>query len=801
MAGIWQDIRYAGRSLLKAPGFTSVVVLILAIGIGANVAMFGILNTAMIRPLPYPEPERLVLGRTTFSGFINPMSSAYDYWDWRDNSTSFERLAAFWAFTRNHTITGGERPERVPGIIASVELFPALGVSPALGRWFTPDEAQEDAGSVAIVSHGYWQRRFGGQPDVVGRTLIIDGNAQTVVGVMPAGFRFYFDVDIWRPMRPNSDYVGERRFHSWLILGRLKPGVTIEQAQSEVDVISAQLETEYPDSNRGKALLLTELQDALTEGYRHSLVMLVAAVALVLLIGCGNVAGLLLARGSARRAELSLRAVLGASPVRVIRQLLTESLLIAIAGGILGVFLAIAFQSFLIQFLSIDLPGMSGSGVSFTGLLFALLASLATGLLFGTVPALRAARGDLVEDLKSGVRTSDSGGTRFRSGLVVAQVAISLMLLVGAGLLIRSFASLRSVDPGFTAENLLTAEFALPESEYAEPEERIQFFTTLLENVTAIPGVEGVGLVNQLPVRDPKNNTYVYAADNPPLDPGDRLLAFTRIVLPGYFETMGIPLLAGRAIESSDMGGAPLVIVISQQMASTLFPGQDPLGRQVVIDFGQDVSFEIVGVVGDVLMNSLRGEARLAFYASYLQVPIATMRMAVQTSVKPASVAGALRDAVWRIDRNLPVADLATMDEVLARSVATNRIRAVALTAFAGVALLLAAVGLYGVLAYYVSRRRHEIGIRVALGADAAKIVALVLRRGIALVVIGIPLGLAGAFGVMRLLEGLLFQVEPTDPATFVAVSVLFALIGVFASLLPAWRALRVDPLVALQSE
>lgn len=799
--GILQDLRYAGRSLVKAPSFAAIVVFILAIGIGANVAMFSILDTAMLRSLPYADPDRLVLGRTTFDGNINWTSSAADYWDWRDLSTSFEHLAATWGFTRNHTITGGEEPEQLPGTVVSTNFFATLGVAPQLGRGFASDEALEGGPNVAMISHGYWQRRFGGSPDAVGSALTVDGYPHEIVGVMPAGFRFYYDVDMWRPMRPDSDYAGARRFHNWLLVGKLASDVTLTQAQSEVDVISAQLEAEYPDSNQGKALLLTPLPDAMVEGYRQSLLMLMVAVALVLLIACGNVAGLLLARGSSKRAELSVRAALGASGARLIRHLLAESLALAIVGGVLGTLLAAWLRPLFLQLLAVDPPAGGSTGIATTVLVFAVGISVVTGVVSGIMPALRTARDDLIDDLKSSVRTTDAGGTRFRSGLVVAQVAVSVILLIGAGLLIRSLLSLSSVETGFDTRNLLTAEIRLPSTEYADAEGRTQFFTKLVEDVGAIPGVESVALINQLPIRNPGNNIYVHDADNPPIDPDDIRSAYIRSVLPGYFESMGIPLLAGRAIESTDARESPRVLVISQTMADSIFPGVNPIGRSAVVDFGQPVPFEVVGVVADVKMNSLLSNRFPTMYGSYLQIPYLEMGIAVRTAVEPVSVIGAVRNAVWNLDRDIPVAGVETMDEVVVRTLADRRARTVALAIFGCVALLLAAVGLYGVLAYWVTRRRHEIGIRVALGAGSGNIVEMILKRGIGLVLLGIVIGFVGAFAATRLLEEMLFGVEPADPLTFVLASLFFTLIALIACLLPAWRALRVDPLIALQAE
>jgi predicted permease len=801
MSGIWNDIRHASRSLIHAPGFTLVVVFILAVGIGATVAMFSIMEAAMLRPLPYAEPDRLVLGNTTFDGNVNWTSSAEDYWDWRDMSTSFDQFAATTGFAANHTITGGERPEEVPGTIVSINFFATLGNGPQLGRGFVPDEAVEGAPNVAMISYGYWQRRYGGSPDVLGSTLNLDGEPYEIVGVMAAGFRFYYDVDVWRPMRPDSDFIGARRFHNWVLLGRLGPGVALEEAQSEVDVISAQLEAQYPDSNQGKALLLTPLAEAMMFGYRQSLVMLMAAVSLVLLIACGNVAGLMLARGSARRLELSVRAALGASGVRLVRHLLSESLVLAIVGGILGTLLAAWLQPFFLQLLAIDPPAGQGAGLPVSVLTFALVVSIAAGVLAGIVPAIRTSRSGLFDELKSSVRTTDAGGARFRSGLVVVQVALTIVLLIGSGLMIRSLSNLMSVDAGFDSRNLLTAEIRLPGSEYTDREQRIQFYTALVERLGAIPGVDEVAVINQLPIRNPGNNIYVHDEANPPIDPSEIRSAYIRTVLPGYFKIMGIPLLSGRAIAASDVAEGPPVLVVSQRMADSIFPGVNPVGRRAVVDFGQPVALEVVGVVGEVHMSGLAVEPFPAMYTSYLQMPYSAMAIAVRTAVEPESVVRPLREAVWALDPNLPVADVSTMESVIGRTLVTRKVRAVALSVFGGIALLLATVGLYGVLAYWVTRRYHEIGIRVALGASSGNVVEMILKRGIGLVAIGIALGLGGAFAGARLLEDMLYNVQPFDLTTFASVGAFFTGVAFVACLVPAWRALRVNPAETLQAE
>jgi putative ABC transport system permease protein len=521
----------------------------------------------------------------------------------------------------------------------------------------------------------------------------------------------------------------------------------------------------------------------------------------VLLIACGNVAGLLLARGAARRAELSLRAALGASGPRLTRQLLTESLLLASVGGIAGTLSAGWLQDLLVRPASLGLPNALTADVSSTALGFALLISLTTGLLFGALPALRLARRDVVDDLKSGAWTTDAGGARFRGGLVVAQVAITITLLIGAGLLIRSFAHVTGVNPGFDSSNLLTAEMRLSGDEYSDLERRIQFYSNLREHLQAIPGVEGVAIADRLPIRDPGNWLITYAADNPPLDPADVRGAPFRVVMDGFHQVLGIPLLAGRGIEATDADGAPLVAVISRSTAARLFPEESPIGRQIVVDFDGPTEFEVVGVVEDVHLFSLADPPTEVVYASYYQLPYSSMRIAVRTAGEPGLIAGPLREAVWSLDRDIAIARVITMDEVLASSVNRFRVMALLLAGFAGVAVLLATIGLYGILAYYVTRRHNEIGVRVALGASSGAIVELVIKRGIALVALGLAIGLVGAFGLTRLLEGMLFNTAPTDPMTFVAVSALFSLIGLAACLIPAWRALRVDPVVVLQAE
>ncbi len=799
MAGIWQDIRHGSRSLFKTPGFTLVAILILTIGIGANVSVFGVIDAALIRALPYPEPDRLVAARTTFEGRFRTWVSARDYWDYRDDAASFDQLAAYSGFPRQVTVTDIDQPERIPALVVSREFFPALKATPVMGRGFKDEDQLATAAPVTVLSYGYWQRRMGGAPDVIGRTLSVDGIPMEVIGVMPAGFRFRQEAEIWLPMREDDPFIAERGKTNWSVIGRLAPGASMAQAQAELDVISARLAAQYPDSNRGIGLGLTNLQEAWSEDFRESLFMLQAAVALVLLIACGNVAGLLLARGSTRRGELSMRAALGASGGRIVRQLLTESLMLAGIAGLLGVLLAGWLQPLLLQLTLTENSVALESGFSPSIVVFVLIVSGVTGAAFGTLPALRASRNDPAQDLKSAVRTTDRRGALFRSGLVVVQVAASVILLAGAGLLIRSLARLMNEELGFDRERLLTAEIQLPRGEYGEFQRRIQFYTTLVSTLRSVPGVESVGLISQIPVRQPGNNEPVHDAEDPPLGLVEARSAYYRVVLPGYFEAMGIPLHAGRDIEPTDGAGSPPVFVVNQAFADSILRGRDPIGRQVVLDY--ETNFEVVGVVGDVMVGGLGNTRFPAMYGSYAQIPYFDMGVVVRASRATQTVAAAVRDAIWELEPDIPDPEFVTMETILADTQLTRRVRTVALAIFAGVAVLLALVGLYGLLAQSVAERRREIGVRVALGAKPRDITEMVLRHGLGLVGIGIGIGLVGSFAATRLLERMLFGIQPNDPATLVVVSLMFAAVAVVACLLPAWRAVRMDPIAVLQTE
>lgn len=798
------DARYAIRGLLRTPGFTVVALLTLALGIGSTTAMFSVANEALGRALPYQDPERLVMGRATFSGNVNPWVAFPDYMDYRDQAESLESLATISGGSSPVTITGGDEPVLARMTFITPNLFEVLGTPPVLGRTFTIDELPGEGAGQVVISHGFWQRWFGGDPDVVGRSLIVDGAPTTVMGVMPPGFRFRYDIDIWAPPWPGNSNPITRRYHNWLLVGRLAPDVSLEAAQAEVDVISAQLEEAYPDSNRRKALQLDGLQEATVEGFQQSLFILLGAIVMVLLIACSNVASLLMARGTTRGGELALRAALGAGRIRLTRQLLVECSILALLAGGIGILLAVWLQDLILGFVAMDTLGITDVGMSPTMLVIALCLSLGTVLLFGLFPSLSAARANPSEELRDGARGSASkGGIRIRSGLVVLQVALSLVLLVGSGLLLKSFARLRGVDPGFRVENVFTATVSLPNDGYATNEEQLQFFDGLREDIHSLPGVESVAMVTHLPIIQTSGNVAIWAPERPPETNNDAPWADRRIILPGYFDAMEIPILDGRPFDRTDAGDAPPVIILSRTTAEAIFPDERAVGRQVAVDIGGDEPglFEVVGVIENHQTSSLAGTPRPAMFFPLAQTRTRTLRLAVAVGTDPLSLFRPIQERVWERNEDIVLTGVQTYEDAIADSIAGSRSMATVMAMFAFVAIALAALGLYGVLAYFVTRRVHEIGIRVALGASGKKVLGLVIGRGMILVGTGAVVGILGALGAARLVEGMLFQIDATDPGTYVLVTAFFLVLALAACVIPARRALKVDPVEAFRAE
>lgn len=798
----FQDVRVAARSLPREPVFLATVLLTLAVGIGGNVAMFGVLDRTLLRTLPYPDAERLVLGRVTWQGEVGNTVSAPDYFDYEEQTSSLSGLAALTPFPVEATVVGTGDPRRVPAPLVSPDLFPTLGVDPVMGRRFRPEEGEPGGAPVVMVSHSFWQGELGGDPEAVGRTLRVDGDPVTVVGVMPPGFRFLVDADLWRPMVRGGPWAGARQFHNWVLVGRLADGATLPGAQAEVDGISARLAEAYPETNRDKGLNLTPLHDALIEGYRQTLGLLTAAVLVLLLVAGSNVAGLLMARGTARRAEMAVRSVMGAGRGRLSRQLLAENALLALLAAVLGVALATWLQPVILTFVPLEALGPVDMGLSGRMILAALVVTVLALLLFGVLPSLRVAGADPAGALGSGMRTSGSrSASRARSALVVGQIALTAVLLVASGLLLRSFAEIRSVDPGFDAERLLTARVSLPQGEYQDVARRAALFAELQRRVAAGPGVEAVGLTSHVPIRDTGGNVRVA----PPEEWGSGgvfgRIAYQRMVMPGYFDALGIPIISGRDVRLTDDRESTNVIVLSQSLAESLFPDGSSLGRTVGIDVGGDEPWlaEVVGVVGDVTPSSLTAGPDLAMYFSYVQRSPSGMTLAVQTSTEPTSVTPAVRSILAELDPDVPLDDVMTMEEVITASVAGQRDLTLLILGFGAMALILAAVGLYGVLAYRVSRKGREIGVRIALGASTASVASEILRGGLLLAGLGLALGLPAALVASRLVQGMLFEVGELDPLTYVAVTIFLGMVASVACLVPARRAATVDPVEAMR--
>ena len=800
------DLRYALRMLAKSPVFSLIAVLTLALAIGANTAIFSVVNAVLLRPLPYPQSEQLVRVFGTQPTLDEAPTSPANFLEWREENQVFERIGTWTG--QGFNLLGGDKPERVIGARVSADLLQLLRVQPELGRLFTNEEDQEGRGQVVILSHDFWRSRFAGDPNALRQTIILNDQPYTVVGVMPPGFAFPSTrAQVWVPVAFNAAERKTRDTNYIDVVARLKPGVSIEQARANMDAVARSQAERYPRTNTGIGVKVVSLHEQIVGDVRPMLVVLLAAVGFVLLIACANIANLLLARAATRQREMAIRGALGASRSRVVRLLLTESIVLAFVGGAVGLLLAIWSLDLLVSLKPANLPRLAEIGINRTVFLFTLGVSVVTGLLFGLAPAWQVSKTDLNEGLKE----SGRGGTdsprrqRVRAVLVVSEVALSLVLLVGAGLMMRSFSRLLAVDPGFKADHVLTSFVSLPSSKYPKREDQTAFFDRLLDRLRNVPGVSAAGLVTDLPLYG-GGSTGFDVEGRPSAPPGQRAMTDYRITSPDYFAAMGMKLLKGRAFSHYDNESAPGVVIINETMATRFFPGEEPLGKRINMSGDPPDLREIVGVVGDVrnygVDADVKPEAYVPFLQSapeYLSNVVSALTIVMRSAIEPTALGAALREQVQALDKDQPVSEIKTMEWYLAASMAQRRFNMFLLGGFAGLALVLAAVGIYGVIAYTVTQRTHEMGIRIALGAKGGDILRLVFRNAMLTTVAGIVIGLAAAFGLTRLLQSLLYQVTATDPLVFAVIPILLLAVAVVATYIPARRAMKVDPVTALR--
>ena len=806
MDSLRSDVQYALRSLTKRPGFTLIAVITLALGIGANTAIFSAINALLLKPLPFPELDRVVAiwDKMPSRGVTRNEVTVANYLDWQSQSQSFDQLALNRWWSAN--LTGIDPPERIQGFLVTANFFDTLGMKPIMGRNFSAEENQPGKDAVAIITHSLWQRRFGGDPNIIGKTITVNSIVRTVVGVMPERFNYPKGSEVYAPFAMTPELMRSRGNHSYYVVGRLKPGVSIESAQAELDGISARLEQQYPDTNKGWGAAVYPIVADTVRGYDTALWVMMGAVGFVLLIACANVANLMLARASGREKEIALRAALGASRWRIVRQLLTESVIVALAGGVIGI---------LVGYWGIDAlrasnpgnaarfaPGWYQLGINLPVLIFTFAIAIFSGIVFGLFPALQVSKPNLNDSLKEGARQSSGSSHRMRSSLVVFEVALSLVLLVGAGLLARSFLSLLRTDPGFDPENVITANLVLPAAKYRDQPSRAAFYEDLVQRVKATPGIQSAAVVNFIPLGGANSSDSYLVEGEPEPAPGNEYLGRYRVSTPDYFQTMGISIVRGRGFTEQDKAGGPRVVVVNETLARKHWPDQEAIGKRIRFDGPVDENpwMEIVGVVKDV-KHELTLVVTPEYYLPHAQDPWNAMVLVARTTVDPASLAASLRQQVWSIDKDQPVFDVKTMQEVRSVSVGMYSFSSVMLAIFAGVALLLATIGIYGVMAFAVTQRTREIGIRMALGARAFDVLKLVVRHGMKLALLGIVIGLAGSWALTRFIKQLLVGVETTDVLTFSVVSLCLLVAAFIACYLPARRATKVDPLEALRYE
>ncbi|MEW6127981.1 MAG: ABC transporter permease [Acidobacteriota bacterium] len=815
MKDLLQDLRYSFRLLFKNFGFTAVALITLALGIGANSAIFSVVNTVLLTPLAYKDSERLVMMNHRYPKLdLNASVSAVGFTHYRDQNQSFENILAFNMWQVN--LTGAGEPERLSGLTVTPTFFPTLGIDPAKGRVFLAEEDQPGRNKVVVLSDGLWRRRFGADPNILNQSITLNGESYNVIGIMPPSFQFGREfaqtVDLYAPLTFTEAQLQPNRWRNEFltVLARLKPGVTFEQAQTEMDSIAANVRQQYftgsDASDPGSwGLRLRPLHELIVGDIRPALLVLLAAVGLVLLIACANVANLLLARAASRQKEVAIRVALGASRMRMIRQFLTESVVLALIGGTLGTLLAIWGINALLKLNNDLIPRSQEIGLDSRVLIFTLGISLLTGILFGLVPALQSSKTDLHDTLKEGGRSGASGTKRnVRSALVVAEIALALVLLIGAGLLIRSFTKLQDVSPGFNPENLLVMQVALPGNQYNEPQKIDNFFQQALQSIQALPGVQSAGVASTVPMSG-NNSSGSFAIEGRTVQPGEMAPWGNRWQAgSNYFQTLNIPLIKGRFFDDRDVLTSQPVAIIDETMQRKFWPDEDPVGKRISFQRdpqGNPIWREIVGIVGHVRHRGLEGESPVQYYLPHRQLAGNGMFVIVRTANEPSGLASAVRGAIQSVDRDLPVYRVTTMEQVVTDSMTQRRFAMTLLGIFALVALILASVGLYGVMAYSVTQRTHEIGIRMALGAKSGDVLKMVVGQGMVLAVIGLGIGLVAAFGLTRLMTTLLFGVSATDPLIFAILPLLLAGVAVAASLIPARRATKVEPIIALRYE
>ena len=801
MATLLQDIRYALRALRKSPGFTLIAILTLALGIGANTALFSVVDAVLLRPLPFKNASRLVWGWGNCPLCEHGAVSPSDFLDYRSQTQSFEHYGARSVGDSLFNLTGTDKPVQINGSMITAGYFDGLGVQPRYGRVFTPADEKTSDPEVVILSHHFWQDRFGGNPNVIGQSIALDGKARTIVGVLANDIPVLTQADLWFPAPFENPGMQSRRSHFLRPIGLLKSGVTISQAQAELDTIAARLATQFPETNRGWNQKLEPLHSVVVGNVRPAFFVLIGAVALVLLIACANIASLILARNTVRRREIAIRRALGAGRFRLVRQLLTESLILALAGGVAGIFVATAGVDILKQLGPQSLPRLDEANVNSVVLAFTFAIAIFTGLLFGLGPALKASRRDLTQSLKEGGSSGDSRAKhRAHNTLIVAEVALSLVVLIASGLLLNSFWRLMRAPLGFDPANVLTTEISLLSPTYDDRQRRESFFRDLQEPIQSAPGAAAAGFISELPLSGEGNDTFFTIIERPPANPNDNADEDFRVIDGDYFGAMRIPLLAGRAFEHQDVSEDRQVMVINEPFAQKYFPHESAIGKHVKLFEGkpQFATREIVGIVGGnksfALEESLRPEMFIP--GSHLR-----MNVVVRGAGNPALLAAAVRQSLRQIDPDQATSTFRTMADVVSSSAANDRFNTLLLGAFAAIALLLTAAGIFGVLSYLVTQRTREIGLRMALGAQPADVLRVIVGHGLRLVLLGLCIGLAGAFVVTRWMSSVLFGVTPTDPLTFTVVAFVLGTVAFLASYIPARRAMRVDPIVALRHE